>query len=55
MGKTIQMIALMVSGFAKPNLVVACASVILPFEFYGLSDLTYQTVQQLRLCSGAMR
>ena len=55
MGKTIQMIALMVSGFAKPNLIVAYVLVILPFENYGYSDLTYHTVQQLRLCSGAMR
>ena len=51
----IQMIALMVSGTAKPNLVVACVFVLLFFEIYGHIDLTNHTVQQLRLCSGAMR
>ena len=48
MGKTIQMIALMVSGTAKPNLVVACVFFLLPFEIYGHFDLTNYTVQQLR-------
>jgi hypothetical protein len=55
MGKTIQMIALMVSGSAKPNLVVACVFFFVPFDIHGYSDLTYHTVQQLRLYSGVMR
>ncbi len=54
MGKTIQMIALVVSGSARPNLVVACVFVLLPFPS-SESDLTYHTVRQLRSCSGAMR
>ncbi len=32
MGKTIQMIALMVSGSTKPNLVVACVLVFIPLS-----------------------